>query len=143
MAEMVKLLNGVVPLGKIKRLGKLYCGSGCGRGCTWAECQKAIVQANRLLKRLGKGWKPRVWENLGWHYEAVSRDATIRPPSTPSPPRRACACHVQFTRTPQTSTERRGKATRRAIWRAFGWALLLAVDAAIVVGLWSLVRACR
>lgn len=77
MAEMVKLLNGVVPLGKIKRLGKLYCGAACGRGCTWAECQKAIIQANRLLKRLGKGWKPRVWENLGWHYEAVSRDDTM------------------------------------------------------------------
>jgi hypothetical protein len=35
---------------------------------TKAQAEKA---GKKLLKRLkGKGWKLRVWENIGWHYSA-------------------------------------------------------------------------
>lgn len=39
-------------------------------GCTWVAYQKAKADAVALCKVLGPGWKPRLWENLGWHYEA-------------------------------------------------------------------------
>ncbi len=42
---------------------------------TKATAQKAT---NRLVKRLGHGWKPYVWENLGWHYKAVSLDERFK-----------------------------------------------------------------
>jgi hypothetical protein len=51
----------------VKR-GSIYCSSACGRGCTSAEYDLAVKKAAALAKRMGKGWKPRVWENLGWHY---------------------------------------------------------------------------
>lgn len=57
-------------LGKIRRNGHMYCGSGCGRGCTWAEYQAAVNAADKLAKRLGPKWRPVVWENLGWYHEA-------------------------------------------------------------------------
>jgi hypothetical protein len=31
--------------------------------------RNAEIAGNKLLKRMkGKGWKLKVWENLGWHY---------------------------------------------------------------------------
>lgn len=53
------------------RRGPIYCAPFCGAKCTWAAFQKATRDAAALCKRLGKGWKPRVWENLGWHYSAI------------------------------------------------------------------------
>lgn len=50
--------------------GKTYCAPWCGRGCTKAEYNRALAGATALARRLGAGWKPRVWENLGWHFEA-------------------------------------------------------------------------
>lgn len=45
------------------------------RWATKAEYQAATA-AKALVKRLnkscGKGWGKRVWENLGWHYMAIS-----------------------------------------------------------------------
>jgi len=48
------------------------CAKWCGRGCTEAEYQRAVRAGAALAARLGKGWKPVVWENLGWHHQAVS-----------------------------------------------------------------------
>lgn len=59
-------MNGA--LGKIARRGNTYCGSGCGRGCTWAEYQRAVKAGAALAKRLGPKWQPVIHENLGWHY---------------------------------------------------------------------------
>jgi hypothetical protein len=52
------------------RRGDVYCSPGCGMGCKWEKYQEAKHLAAALAKRLGKGWEPKVWENLGWHYEA-------------------------------------------------------------------------
>jgi hypothetical protein len=53
------------------RNGATYCAPACGGGCTWSAFMKASHAARKLAKRLGRGWKPRVWENLGWHFEVV------------------------------------------------------------------------
>jgi hypothetical protein len=53
------------------RKGQVYCAPACGGGCTWAAHQQAWERARELCDRLGPGWKPHVWENLDWHYQAV------------------------------------------------------------------------
>jgi len=41
---------------------------------------EATVAAKRLQKRMcGKGWKYRVWENLGWHYSVHNGGMTVHP----------------------------------------------------------------
>jgi len=56
---------------KPKRRGVTYCSSACGHGCTWPQFVRARLAAKRLAKRLGPGWKPYVWENFGWRYQAI------------------------------------------------------------------------
>lgn len=55
-----------------RRRGAIYCSPRCGRGCTFAEYQSATRDAKALAKRLGAGWRTDVWENMGWHYRALS-----------------------------------------------------------------------
>ena len=58
-----------------KRRGETYCSSACGRGCTYAEYERAQKGSKRLVAKLAKGdlkWEPCVWDNLGWHYSATS-----------------------------------------------------------------------
>lgn len=50
--------------------GKIYCAPACGGKCTKAEHDDAQEAAEILVSLLGPGWKPRVWENMGWHYGA-------------------------------------------------------------------------
>lgn len=56
--------------------GEKYCSPACGHGCTQAEFELATMRGERLAAQLNaiKGgfndWSFRVWENLGWHYEA-------------------------------------------------------------------------
>lgn len=54
------------------RRGDLYCAPACGGRCTLADFSKASKAAKALARNLGKGWRGRVWENLGWHYEVIS-----------------------------------------------------------------------
>lgn len=56
--------------------GRKFCSPACGRGCTKAEHDKATRDAAALCKLLGPGWQPHVWENLGWHYAAITADGT-------------------------------------------------------------------
>lgn len=53
-----------------KRLGAVYCAPACGHGCKHSDYLTAQRRAARLCAKLGKGWRPNVWENLGWHYSA-------------------------------------------------------------------------
>jgi len=57
---------------KPKRRGAIYCSPACGANCTWAEHQWAKREAKVLAKHLGKGWEPRVWENMRWFWKVVS-----------------------------------------------------------------------
>lgn len=52
------------------RSGATYCSPACGARCTLSEFQAATRAAEKLAASLGPRWKPRVWENLGWHYSA-------------------------------------------------------------------------
>jgi hypothetical protein len=63
-----------------RRRGNTYCSSACGHGCTWDEFQDAHRKAKELCERLkGSGWKPLVFENMGWHWRAVSASIVVYP----------------------------------------------------------------
>lgn len=53
-----------------RRFGVFYCSPRCGAHCTRAAFETATRKAAALCKRLGPGWEPRVWENMGWFYSA-------------------------------------------------------------------------
>ena len=55
------------------RKGNIYCSSSCGGRCTYAAFKKATKQAKNLAKIMGNGFKHNVWENLGWHYNIISK----------------------------------------------------------------------
>ena len=40
--------------------------------------EAACAAGLKLAAKLGDGWSARVWENLGWHYEAWSPNGRIR-----------------------------------------------------------------
>lgn len=48
--------------------GGIYCSPWCGHNCTKATYDECVKESTALARRMGKGWKPYVWENLGWHY---------------------------------------------------------------------------
>jgi hypothetical protein len=52
------------------RNGDVYCSPWCGASCTWKAFTLATSEATQLAEELGPGWKPDVWENMGWHYQA-------------------------------------------------------------------------
>lgn len=52
--------------------GETYCAPACGYGCTVKAHEIAQRRAVELCRALGDGWTPRVWENMGWHFSAVS-----------------------------------------------------------------------
>lgn len=60
--------------------GNVYCSPRCGGGCTWAAHQKAVRDADALAHRIGDGWEPDVWENMGWHWRIKKGFATIYGP---------------------------------------------------------------
>ena len=61
-----------------KRRGKIYCAPACGRECTFSEYTQAVNSAKALVRKMKtKGWKPHVWENLGWHYKIVRGRVSI------------------------------------------------------------------
>jgi hypothetical protein len=56
--------------------GVTYCSPNCGLGCAKAAFDKATADAAALCERMGPGWEPRVWENLGWHW-SISKGAAV------------------------------------------------------------------
>lgn len=49
--------------------GPIYCSPACGHGCTHAGFLGAHKEARETIAILKtKGWKVKVWENLGWHW---------------------------------------------------------------------------
>ena len=64
---------------KPRQAGSVYCSPACGRGCTVEEWNQAKMRAHAIVEGLSvdKGWKPEVWENLGWHAQAVHGDIRV------------------------------------------------------------------
>ncbi len=58
--------------------GGVYCSPACGAGCKKKAYDRAKNSADRLANRLGHGWVPEVFENLGWHYSVSKGHATVR-----------------------------------------------------------------
>lgn len=58
--------------------GGVYCSPLCGGRCKRADYDAAHRAANDLAKRMGDGWTPSVWENLGWHWSVEKGAMTIR-----------------------------------------------------------------
>jgi hypothetical protein len=61
------------------RNGHYYCSPACGGGkfCRHEWYKAAVKNAEALCERMGDGWVPEVWENLGWHYKIVKGRVTI------------------------------------------------------------------
>jgi hypothetical protein len=55
----------------------LFCGSGCGFKCRRAAYDRACREAVKLARRLGDGWRGEVWENCGWHYQALKGSPAV------------------------------------------------------------------
>ena len=58
--------------------GPFYCSLACGGKCTRKANVAAVRGAAAMVRRMGPGWTPRVWENLGWHYEVISPCGRIK-----------------------------------------------------------------
>lgn len=69
-SERRKAKNRWTPVRRTVKGVAVYCSPACGHGCTRAEYEECRAHARELCARLGKGWKPDVWENVGWHYAA-------------------------------------------------------------------------
>lgn len=54
------------------RRGIYYCSPWCGSRCKLVDFDAAGIKARALADRLGQMWKPYVWENMGWHYAAIT-----------------------------------------------------------------------
>ncbi len=63
------------------RNGAVYCSPWCNNGCTHADYERATREAVLLARKMNvagpSGWSPRVWENLGWHFQIVKGTARI------------------------------------------------------------------
>lgn len=60
--------------------GGRHCAMWWGTPRESEEKAKAIAAGRALLKRmLGRGWKLRVWQNLGWHHSAERGPLTVYP----------------------------------------------------------------
>lgn len=60
-----------------KLRGKIFCSPACGCECKKADFDLSTAGALALVKQLGSGWQPHVWENCGWHFNAKKRGATV------------------------------------------------------------------
>lgn len=71
------------------RRGPVYCSPACGYDCKQVDYDRCVLAANELAASLGQGWTPRVWENLGWYYEARLvcnvGHTRVSPPQGPTP----------------------------------------------------------
>jgi hypothetical protein len=99
--------------------GKLYCSPACGARCKKDDYDAAVKRADDLVKALGPGWKPRVWENMGVVAEHGQFQAWI---GIEGPNRHT----VQFIRTADDPNDALGIATQDA--RTFISRLQAALD---------------
>lgn len=53
------------------KMESVYCSPACGCGCRLDDHNKAVDRAAKLTASLRGDWRPRVWENMGWHGEAI------------------------------------------------------------------------
>lgn len=59
--------------------GDIYCSPACGGKCKKSAYDQAVVDSNEMASLLGAGWKPIVFENLGWYWKIEKGDLELRP----------------------------------------------------------------
>ena len=74
-ADREKRIDALYRKGPVLR-GKIYCSPWCNGGCTKSAHDSCVKKAKALAKRMGKGWKTRVHENLGWRFGVYKGPAT-------------------------------------------------------------------
>lgn len=57
--------------------GDIYCAPWCGCKCKKVDYDHCVKAADELAAKMGKGWEPDVWENMGWHYAIKAKHAQI------------------------------------------------------------------
>lgn len=60
------------------RRGTVFCSSACGAGCTYLQylsALKAAKDCSAMMKT--KGWKIRVYENMGWYWELFHKSGLL------------------------------------------------------------------
>jgi hypothetical protein len=64
----------------IDKCDLMVCGS---EGKCSVDRSKTIALGRNLLKKMkGKGWRLRVWENIGWHYCVINGPVQVYPLSS-------------------------------------------------------------
>lgn len=53
-----------------KLAGGVFCSPACGGRCKRSAYERAKKESAALALFMGNGWRPVVWENLGWHWRA-------------------------------------------------------------------------
>ena len=59
--------------------GNIFCSPACGANCKYVDYVQANKRASALSKNLGGKWKSRVWENMGWFWNAVIEKGGVYP----------------------------------------------------------------
>lgn len=73
----IRLVYECLNANKPMQVGNTYCSPACGHGCKLANYRKAVRGAAALQKKLKGNWKARVFEKLGWHFDASSGPLTV------------------------------------------------------------------
>lgn len=58
--------------------GEVYCAPACGARCKTTDFIAAHQRAGFAIHALGRDWKPRIWENMGWHSAVISPCGRIK-----------------------------------------------------------------
>jgi hypothetical protein len=61
------------------RRGPIYCSPRCGAGCTHKAFLAVTAKAAKTARRLGEGWSPVVYENMGWFWRVEFGDPSKYP----------------------------------------------------------------
>jgi hypothetical protein len=77
--------------------------------------REAQNHGDALARELGEGWTPRVWENLGWHYSAMSSSDTISVHQTYSNNRYLALAHTSGGSGGQPGLTGQGDTPRKAV----------------------------
>lgn len=62
-----------------KQAGGVYCSPACGSKCKRRDYDRAHADARAAAKTMSAGWTPRVWENMGWHWNIEKGVCSIHP----------------------------------------------------------------
>lgn len=63
---------------KPKRTGVFYCSPACGANCTRERYEQAVSAAKSAARKMGKGWRWGVHENMGWFATIASPCGRVR-----------------------------------------------------------------